>query len=81
MDALDGNAIGGMLRSAFGEEMTAATGVCATCGKPNVLAELRVYLRAPGAVGRCRHCGNVVMVLVERHEVTCVDLRGLAHLT
>ena len=45
-----------------------------------MVGEFRVYLRAPGEVARCRHCGRVVMVFVEAHGVTCVDLRGLAEL-
>ena len=80
MEALDGNAIAGVLRGAFGQEMTTATGTCATCGATNVLAELRVYLRAPGAVARCRVCGEVQLVLIEARGFVCVDLRGLATL-
>jgi len=81
MEALDGNAIAGALRTAFGEEMTMATGTCATCGKTNLLAALRVYLRAPGAVGRCPACDAVQLVLIEARGLVCVDLRGLAALS
>jgi ribosomal protein S27AE len=80
MEALDGNAIAGRLHAAFGDEMTSATGTCATCGKTSVLAELRVYLRAPGAVARCPSCGAVQLVLIEARGVVCVDLSGLAAL-
>jgi hypothetical protein len=80
MDALDGNAIAGTLVAVFGTEMTTATGTCATCGTHSMVGELGVYLRAPGVVVRCRHCDGVVMVFVEVHGVTCVDLRGLAAL-
>jgi ribosomal protein S27E len=45
-----------------------------------VLAETRVFLRAPGTVVRCATCSAVLMVLVEAHGVTCVDVRGLASL-
>jgi RNase P subunit RPR2 len=45
--------------------MTAVTGICRTCQMPSLIAEVRVYLRAPGAVARCPHCGNVVFVVVE----------------
>ena len=31
MDAIDGNAIGGLLIDAYGQEMTAATSTCAAC--------------------------------------------------
>jgi hypothetical protein len=80
MAALDGNAIGGLLYDVFGAEMTAATGVCAGCGASGPVAELEVYVRAPGTVVRCRSCGSVLMVLVTVRGVTCVDLRGLAAL-
>jgi uncharacterized protein DUF6510 len=80
MDALDGNAIAGMLMDAFGAEMTTATGVCGSCGTQGLVAELAVYMRAPGAVARCRTCGNVVMVLVEIRGTTRVDTSGFAAL-
>jgi hypothetical protein len=80
MEALDGNAIGGLLLDVFGVEMTTATGVCAHCGAAGELATLVVYLQAPGTVVRCRSCGNVVVVIVDRRGVKCVDLRGLATL-
>jgi hypothetical protein len=80
MDALDGNAIAGTLVAVFGTEMTTATGTCASCGTSRMVGELGVYLRAPGVVVRCRNCNTVVMVFVEVHGVTCVDLRGLAAL-
>ena len=77
MDALDGNAIAGTLEVVFGKELTTATAACASCGGPSLVAEFRVYLSGPGTVVRCRHCGGVVMVLVEAHGVACVDLNGL----
>jgi Family of unknown function (DUF6510) len=80
MDALDGNAIAGLLVDVFGTEMTTATGVCARCGASGVMAEFVVYLRAPGTVARCRSCGSVLMVLVTVRGITCVDLHGLARL-
>jgi Family of unknown function (DUF6510) len=64
IEALDGNAIAGWLFEHFGSEMTTVTGRCKHCGTRSLIAELAVYTRAPGAVARCRACGNVVMVLV-----------------
>ena len=81
MEALDGNAIAGLLQVAFGHEMTMAVGTCAECGTTSLLGALRVYMRAPGVVGRCPTCGAVELVLVESHGVVSVDLRGLAALT
>jgi hypothetical protein len=80
MDALDGNAIAGLLFDVFGGEMTTATATCASCGATRQVAELQVYLRAPGTVVRCRSCGSVVMVLVTVGEIACFDRRGLAEL-
>ena len=81
MDAVDGNAIGGLLIDVFGTEMTAASSTCATCGASRPVAELVVYRRAPGTVVRCRTCGSILMVLVRRTDVTSVDLSGLASLS
>jgi Family of unknown function (DUF6510) len=78
--ALDGNAIGGLLLQVFRTEMTAAAATCAACGMRAHVAELDVYLRAPGAIARCRACGAVLMVFVTIRGVTCVDLAGLAAL-
>jgi uncharacterized protein DUF6510 len=80
MEALDGNAIGGLLLDVFGAEMTTATGVCAHCCAVAQVAELKVYVRAPGTVVRCRSCGGALMVFVDVRGIMCVDLRGLAKL-
>ncbi len=74
MDALDGNAIAGQLYEYFGMEMTTASGACAHCRTVARIAELSVYLRAPGAVVRCRSCGNVVMVLVTIRGIPRINL-------
>jgi uncharacterized protein DUF6510 len=75
MDALDGNAIAGALFEHFGGEMTTASGTCGHCHNTSLLGELRVYLRAPGAVARCPICGNVVMVIVEIRGDSRFDMR------
>ena len=79
MEALDGNAIGGLLLEVFGAEMTNATGVCAHCGAAGGRRPLVVYLQAPGTVVRCRSCDGVLVVIVDA-GTKCVDLRGLASL-
>jgi hypothetical protein len=80
MEALDGNAIGGLLLEVFGAELTTATGTCAGCGATAQVAELVVYLQAPGTVVRCRSCDNALMVIVDVRGRRCVDLRGLSAL-
>ena len=80
MEALDGNAIGGLLRDVFGAEMTNATCTCAHCGAVGPMAETVVFLRGPGVVARCRACYAVLLVIVERQGLRCVDLQGLSAL-
>ncbi len=77
---LDGNAIAGTLEVIFGEDMTTATSTCAGCGGTGPLAEAAVYLRAPGVVVRCRDCGAVLAVVIERRARYCIDLRGVSAL-
>ena len=79
--AVDGNAIGGLLASVFGTEMTTAVGTCGSCGAVGLVAELAVYRPGLGTVVRCRSCESVLMVFVSVREVICVDLMGLASLS
>jgi hypothetical protein len=78
MIELDGNAIAGQLYDAFGVDLTGATCTCALCGATGYVAETVVYMRGPGTVGRCRTCGEIHLVLVTIHDITCVDMSGLA---
>jgi hypothetical protein len=80
MEAVDGNAIGGLLQEVFGTEMTSVPSVCGHCGDSRPVAELVVYLQAPGTVVRCRTCESVLMVFAKVHGRTCVDLLGVADL-
>lgn len=73
MQALDGNAIAGALFEHYGVEMTSEFGTCGYCGATAQLAELRVYVCAPGTIGRCPACGNVVMAVVTIREIQRVD--------
>jgi Family of unknown function (DUF6510) len=77
MERLDGNAIGGVLGEIFGREMTIAVGVCGSCGATGPVAELHVYLRAPGIVVRCPDCECVLLKIVQSERRTWLDLRGL----
>jgi hypothetical protein len=80
MDRLDGNAIAGTLFDVFGREMTTAVGTCSGCGRVSSLAEVAVYLPAPGVVARCPQCDNLLIVIVDRRGMACVDLGGFAAL-
>jgi uncharacterized protein DUF6510 len=77
---LDGNAIAAPLFDVFGAEMTTALGTCGGCGRAGPLAELAVYLMAPGVVARCPACDTLLMVIVDRRGMACLDLAGFASL-
>lgn len=77
MEAVDGNAIGGLLVSVFGSEQTAVIVTCVHCGAGGALASCVVYRSGPGTVVRCRTCDGQLMVFVQRGDVTCVDLLGV----
>jgi hypothetical protein len=76
MSAVDGNAAGATLFDAYGADMTAASATCGTCGKRAALAEATAYIRAPGVVLRCRNCAAVLLIVVSRGGISCVDSRG-----
>jgi phage FluMu protein Com len=83
MDALDGNAIAGALFEHFGHEMTMAQVRCSHCQSTTMMAELRVYMKAPGAVARCPGCDEVLMVIVnirgtERFDMSNMEMVGPA---
>jgi phage FluMu protein Com len=77
MDALDGNAIAGALLAHFGDEMTMAQVRCSHCRSTSLMAELRVYMKAPGAVARCPVCDEVVMVIVHVRGAERFDMSNM----
>jgi hypothetical protein len=77
MDALDGNAIAGALLEHFGHEMTMAEVRCSHCQSTSLMAELRVYMKAPGAVARCPGCDDVVMVIVNVRGTERFDMSNM----
>ena len=79
MTRLDGNAIGGLLHDAFGQEMTQAVGTCAHCGTTRRLADVAVYLGA-GTTMRCPHCQELLMVIARVAGVIVVDAMGFSAL-
>ena len=74
---LDGNGVGGLLHEVFAHEMTEARACCASCGVIDQMGAVRVFMHAPGAVMRCRHCDDVLMVVVQRGETYRLGLPGL----
>jgi len=77
MDPLDGNAIAGALFAHFGREMTMAQVRCLHCQSATLMAQLRVYMKAPGAVARCPTCDEVVMVIVSVRDTERYDMSNL----
>jgi hypothetical protein len=61
---LDGNALAGALSEVFAADMTTAVFTCDGCGHEGAVATLRVWEPAPGAVGRCPNCTDVVLTVV-----------------
>ncbi len=80
MYSLDGNAIAAPLFDVFGCEMTTAVGTCGGCGWAGPLAEVAVYLLTPGVIARCPTCDALLMVIVERHGMACLEIGGFASL-
>ena len=81
-DALDANAVAGMLAEIFGTEMTAVPSRCAHCGNRAQVGTLRAYgLNGPGVVLRCSTCAQIVMRVMRRADGSfLVDARGAAYL-
>ena len=79
---LDGNAMGGLLRELFVDDVTAASGACASCGSVAALGAQHLYMspQSPGAVLRCSGCESVLLVVVHARDRLRVALRGLAWL-
>ena len=63
----------------FGHDMTMAEVRCSHCQSTSMMAELRVYMKAPGDVARCPSCDEVVMVIVnvrgtERFDMSHMEM-------
>ncbi len=74
---VDGNELAGPLREVFALDMTVARGQCAACGRTQAIAEVRVYVRAPGYVARCPGCDSVLLRVVRGPDRMWLDLTGL----
>jgi ribosomal protein S27E len=74
---LDGNTMAGALGEVFAVDVTAAVVECASCGHTGVVAEVVVYADAPGMVGRCPECSDVLIRLVRSDRRAWLDLSGV----
>jgi hypothetical protein len=77
---LDGNMLDGPLRELFAVDLSSATGRCANCGTTGPMAGLHVYSHAPGLVGRCPACTEVMLRLVRAPDRAWLDVRGATFL-
>jgi hypothetical protein len=77
MQWVDGNDIAGAVAELFAADPTIARGRCLSCGQESMLAQARVYNRAPGMVARCPACEAVLLRLVRAPGRAWLDLRGL----
>jgi Zn finger protein HypA/HybF involved in hydrogenase expression len=80
MAAYDGNTLAGALSEVFAIEVTTAAGRCRSCGTTSELATFRVYGPAPGFVGRCPHCEDVLLRLVRTPDALWLDFSGVSAL-
>ena len=81
-DALDANAVAGMLNEIFGAEMTTVASRCGHCGNRAQIGTLRAYgLNGPGVVLRCSTCTEIVLRFMRRPDGSfLVDARGASYL-
>jgi hypothetical protein len=73
---LDGNAVAGPLMELFTVDLTAATVVCAGCGRSAALATYTTYADAPALVLRCPDCAGVILRFSSRDGTVRLDLTG-----
>jgi Family of unknown function (DUF6510) len=75
--ALDGNTIAGALGELFAVDVSVAVFECAGCGHSDVVAKVVVYADAPGMVGRCPQCFDVLLRLVRSERKAWLDMSGM----
>lgn len=73
---LDGNALAGVFSEIFVQDMTTARVACGGCGAVEPFGAEHAYVRAPGAVVRCRHCEGVILVVTRARDTHVVAFAG-----
>jgi hypothetical protein len=79
--ALDAQAAAGALSQIFSRDVTAATAICAGCGRTGAFAELRLYGGQTRFVLRCPGCDAVLMRLAATTRGYWFEMQGLRSLT
>lgn len=77
MNHVDGNVLAGPASDLFVFEPTTTQAQCQACGDIAMLGQAMVYGQPMGYVARCRHCDNVLVVIVEHSGQTTLSMRGL----
>jgi ribosomal protein S27E len=77
MNHLDGNVLAGPLTDLFTFEPTSTPAQCQSCADVATLGQAMVYSHPMGFVARCRHCDNVLAVIVEHSGQKSVNMQGL----
>lgn len=77
MNHVDGNVLAGPASDLFVFEPTTTRTQCQACGDIAMLGQAMVYGQPMGYVARCRHCDNVLVVIVEHSGQTTLSMRGL----
>ncbi len=75
---VDGNALAGPLSTVFSGDLTAATAVCAGCGRSQKVASLPVFGRPMGLVARRRGCDHVMLRYVDLPAGRTLEMGGMA---
>nr|WP_244167791.1 DUF6510 family protein [Micromonospora chaiyaphumensis] len=68
------------MREVFAVDLSSAIGRCDHCGMTGPMAGLHVYSHAPGLIGRCPACTEVMVRLVRAPDQAWLDLRGTTFL-
>jgi hypothetical protein len=73
---LDGNAVAGLLRQVFLNEMTTAIVTCHNCGAAEAVGATHVFHGA-GVVMRCPHCHNALVTIVKGDTRMWIGFAGV----
>jgi hypothetical protein len=79
-DYVDGNALAGPMSAIFTDDLTAATAVCAGCGRAEQVAALPVFGAPMGLVARCLGCDQVMLGYTDLPSGRTLDMHGTAAL-
>jgi Family of unknown function (DUF6510) len=77
---LDGNSLAGVMLTLAGSDVTTAICQCDGCATVMPMAQVVLYVEAPGTVARCPGCDHVLVRITQSAERSWLDLRGVRYL-